>query len=145
VNGVVFFDLDDTLIDHGAAMRVGAARLHGTWRLGVITNGRSSEQRCKLDRIGLAGRFETIIISEECGHAKPDPAIFLSACRQAGVEPAQSWYIGDQYELDALAARRAGLIGVWLNRTGAHPGGEGILTLDSLRGLRGLLHGDVRP
>lgn len=44
--------------------------------LGLLTDGRSVSQRNKLAALGLEGRFTDVIISEEFGRAKPDPANF---------------------------------------------------------------------
>jgi putative hydrolase of the HAD superfamily len=87
-------------------------------RLGVISNGQTHQQRKKLMQTGIADRFECILISEECGCAKPSEDIFLRACAATGASPVNALYVGDQYELDAEAARRAGLLGVWLDRHG---------------------------
>jgi putative hydrolase of the HAD superfamily len=91
------------------------ARL-STHRLGVISNGRSQQQRKKLARTGIGERFECLVFSDEAGWTKPAPEIFLHACRSAGERPDRVTYVGDQYEVDAEAARRAGLNGVWLDR-----------------------------
>src|ERR1051325_5433005 len=48
-------------------------------RLGVISNGPSKEQRSKLARLDIKSSFERILISEECGCAKPHPGIFSKA------------------------------------------------------------------
>jgi putative hydrolase of the HAD superfamily len=85
-------------------------------RLGIVTNGPGREQRRKLLRMGISDLFEGIFISEECGSAKPDPAIFLGACRALAEPPSKVMYVGDRYDLDAVAARTAGLCGVWLDR-----------------------------
>jgi putative hydrolase of the HAD superfamily len=85
-------------------------------RLGVISNGQGVQQRRKLAQTGIVDRFECVVISEECGCAKPDPTIFLRACAEAGESPANSVYVGDRYDLDAQAARTAGLRGIWLDR-----------------------------
>ena len=45
---------------------------------------------------------------------KPDPRIFLEAVRRAGAAASDSLYVGDQYEIDVLGARRAGLKGCCL-------------------------------
>lgn len=86
-------------------------------RLGIISNGNALEQRRKLERAGIAKRFETIHISSECGQPKPAAEIFHRACRDAGVGVRDAVYVGDAYEIDALGARRAGLRGVWLDRS----------------------------
>jgi putative hydrolase of the HAD superfamily len=36
----------------------------------------------------------------------------------AGESPERSVYVGDLYDVDAVAARNAGLVGVWLDRAG---------------------------
>jgi putative hydrolase of the HAD superfamily len=89
-------------------------------RLAIISNGNGEEQRAKLERTGIAERFEFIHISDECGHAKPAAEIFQRACRMAAVSPRDAMYVGDLYEIDAVGARGAGLHGVWLNRGAPH-------------------------
>ena len=85
-------------------------------RLGVISNGQGHQQRKKLAQTGILDRFECLLISEECGCAKPDQTIFVRACTQAGESPANAIYVGDRYDIDAQAARTAGLQGIWLDR-----------------------------
>ncbi|MCD5347836.1 HAD family hydrolase [Agromyces sp. H3Y2-19a] len=92
-------------------------------RLGVITNGELDLQLTKLDRLGLRERFELVIASGDVGVAKPDPAIFeLAVARFGEAGPVgRAAYVGDRLVTDAIGAARAGLVGVWLNRTGARP------------------------
>ena len=90
--------------------------------LGVITNNDSVHQRRKLATVGLAEAFDTVVISGEVGHAKPDVAIFAHACRSLAIEPAQAVHVGDLLDIDAYGARDAGLRGVWLDRRGLHDG-----------------------
>ena len=86
-------------------------------RLGVISNWDASA-RPILERHGLAGSFEQIIISSEVGCEKPDPAIFELAMQSAGVAPGECLYVGDNYYVDALGARRAGMNCLIVNRFG---------------------------
>lgn len=86
------------------------------FRLGIISNGRSEEQRMKLKMLGIEHRFEIIVISEEAGVAKPDSRIFLAACSAFGLAPEAVTFVGDSHENDYSAARAAGLSAVWLNR-----------------------------
>ncbi len=88
------------------------------WRLGVITNGELDYQRVKLERTGLADRFEHVIASGDLGIAKPDPRIFEHACSLFGIEPGNALYVGDRLLTDAVGAASASLAGVWLNRFG---------------------------
>ena len=87
-------------------------------RLGVITNGSGRQQRRKLERLGLFGRFRIVQISQEAGAAKPGPAIFRNAARRMGLAPGQCIHVGDSLEIDARGAEAAGMTGVWLDRKG---------------------------
>jgi putative hydrolase of the HAD superfamily len=103
--------------------------------LGIISNGRGVEQRRKLRNLGIESRFAFVCVSEDIGIAKPAPAIFLHACGAMGVRPIEAVYVGDQYEIDACAAREAGLDAIWLDRravaAATHPV-QVIKTLDEL-------------
>lgn len=112
-------------------------QLAGT-RLGIISNGQAFQQRRKLIHMGLIDRFSTIIISEELGLSKPDPRIFLEACRAAKVSPSDCWHIGDNFNADAQGSLSAGLRGIWLNRCGLNRQ-EGIPTIRSLSELKGVI------
>lgn len=83
-------------------------------RLGIVTNGDSAQQAKKLRSI--VGRFEHVVASGECGWAKPSPEIFKAALARFAVSPEEACYVGDRYDIDAEAARRVGLIGIWLDR-----------------------------
>ncbi|MDF2808213.1 MAG: haloacid dehalogenase, partial [Cellulosimicrobium sp.] len=54
---------------------------------------------------------------------KPDPRVFAEACARLGTDPARTAYVGDELDVDARAARAAGLVGVWLDRPGTRRGG----------------------
>jgi len=92
-------------------------RLSGC-RLGIVTNGQSRQQRLKLQRTGLLNRVDCVLVSEECGAAKPDAAIFHRACDLLDTPPGATLFVGDLYDVDVLGSRRAGLRGIWLNRYG---------------------------
>ena len=49
---------------------------------------------------------------------------FLHACERMGSEPARTAYVGDDLVVDALAAREAGLTGIWLDRRGTWADGD---------------------
>jgi putative hydrolase of the HAD superfamily len=86
--------------------------------LGVISNNSTTATLGKLRATGIADRFAVIMTVDVAGVGKPDPVIFLAACAAVHATPSQCLYVGDKYDTDALAAQRAGLIGVWLNRRG---------------------------
>lgn len=43
----------------------------------------------------------------ECACRKPEPGLLLRACRELGVDPGESWFIGDTW-MDVAAGRAAG-------------------------------------
>lgn len=88
------------------------------FRIGLITNGDIDFQTAKLRGTGLLPRIEHIIASGELGVSKPDAAIFAHAGNVFGSEPGETAYIGDRLATDALGASAAGLLGVWLDRSG---------------------------
>jgi putative hydrolase of the HAD superfamily len=98
-------------------------------RFGIITNGEFEFQLAKLVRLGLEvghpGRIEHLVASGAEGVTKPERRIFEIAVARfaADVPVSAAAYVGDRLRTDAIGAARAGLVGVWLNRTGARPPG----------------------
>lgn len=86
------------------------------YRCGIISNGSSRQQNAKIRNTGIQNFFDIVVLSEDIGVAKPDPGIFLAACRRAGAPPQQCCYVGDRLDHDALASRAAGLQSFWLCR-----------------------------
>jgi putative hydrolase of the HAD superfamily len=90
--------------------------LQNRYQLGVITNGPSDAQRRKLRQAHLDRFFDmdNIIVSGDYGYHKPDPRLFLEACRRLEVRPQDSVYVGDIFGNDILGAHRAGMHPVWI-------------------------------
>lgn len=103
--------------------------------LAAITNAPGKHQRSKLATVGLIDTFDVLVIAEEVGMAKPDPAIFHLACRQLGVRPCQAVHVGDRLDIDAQAAVDAGLAGVWLNRDDSAPTAQPPVEVHMISGL----------
>jgi putative hydrolase of the HAD superfamily len=74
---------------------------------------------CK--KLRIAPYLDVILTSGEAGADKPDPVIFLEAVRRAGADSSQSIYLGDQYEIDIIGARKAGLATVLVDRYNRYP------------------------
>ncbi|MDB5824783.1 MAG: family hydrolase [Herminiimonas sp.] len=81
--------------------------------LGSVSNGPAD-----LEAIGMAHYFSFSIAAHSFGRGKPDPAIFHAACEQLGVAPGEAAYVGDDPALDVEGAQKAGLHGIWLDRSG---------------------------
>jgi FMN phosphatase YigB (HAD superfamily) len=82
----------------------------------LITNGPSDVQRRKLAQYGLTDAFDPIVISQEAGHAKPDPRIFQEAARRAGAEASACVMVGDLLFADVRGGRASGWRTVWVRR-----------------------------
>jgi len=69
-----------------------------------------------LKGLGIPELLDVIITSLEAGATKPGPRIFQVALEKAGVSSEEAIYIGDQYQVDVLGARGAGMTGILLDR-----------------------------
>lgn len=90
----------------------------------VLTNGTIVQQNRKLARTGLAGRVGPVFTVEDVNAAKPNADAFLRSCELWGLEPGEVLSIGDNYDLDVLGARAAGLRAAHLDRLGVGPHDE---------------------
>lgn len=77
------------------------------FRLACVTNKLTRFTEPLLAASGLRAYFDAVVTSDSAGARKPDPAIFLDACRRLGVRPTEACVIGDSAN-DAEGARAAG-------------------------------------
>lgn len=84
----------------------------------LLTNSALSPTRVKLEALDLVERFDVVVTTDTLGFGKPDPRVYVEACRLVGVEPARVVCVGDSLEWDVLGAEAAGLRAVWLDRAG---------------------------
>lgn len=102
--------------DSQAALAAGRRvleRLAPRYRLGVVSNFYGNVERILADA-GLLPFLSVVADSARVGAAKPDPAIFRYALERLQPSPAETLHVGDSYERDVEAARRAGLRTAWL-------------------------------
>lgn len=86
------------------------------YRLVLITNGLSSVQHSRLEKASLKDFFDSIIISEEVGVAKPHEGIFLEALESIDHEDRESVIIvGDSLTSDIRGGVEFGIHTCWLN------------------------------
>ena len=90
--------------------------LRRRYRLGVVTNGIDRVQRSRIAVSGLGPLFETVVTSQSCGYAKPDPRILHVALDAMGVAPRHALYVGDDPDTDGGAAAAAGVRFAWMDR-----------------------------
>ncbi|WP_236239796.1 HAD family hydrolase [Streptomyces sp. CC228A] len=117
--------------------------LAGDYRHGVLSNSSLLNQDRKLRVLGVRDRFEAVVCAADIGISKPEPAAFHAACDALGLAPYEVAYVGDQPDIDARGATEAGLLGIWLDRTGAG-GRPELQRITGLEQLPALLRGDTR-
>jgi len=84
-------------------------------KLGVVSNW-DDRLRPLLITLGLARRFETIVVSCEVGASKPAPVIYKRAAEQLGVPPHAILHVGDSFEMDVQGARTTGFQALQIER-----------------------------
>jgi putative hydrolase of the HAD superfamily len=89
--------------------------------LAVVSNSNGTIEGY-LEEVGLRRHFACVIDSFVVGVEKPDPRIFRLALERAGVEAADTTYIGDLYHIDVRGAESAGLNAILLDPGGAWEG-----------------------
>ena len=83
--------------------------------VGLISNVEQGADET-LDKLGLSSRLDIVMTSREAGANKPDPQIFRAALQKANAMPGEAIYTGDQYRVDVIGARGAGMVGILLDR-----------------------------
>ena len=81
-----------------------------------MSNNLLDEQREKMRHCGLDAYVDALIVSEEAGVSKPDPAIFTIALDRLGAAAGDAVMIGDSWTADIEGALAAGVRAIWFNR-----------------------------
>ena len=97
----------DFLIDGAVDLLESVAK---RYTLILVTNGFSAVQRPRLAASGIVDFFDDIIISEEVGTRKPNPAIFELAISAAGItNKSEALMIGDSLSSDIAGGAAFGI------------------------------------
>lgn len=99
----------DRTIRDGMVELLTVARADGV-KIGIVSNSLSGQvHREYLAEEGLSELFDVEIYSDEVAMRKPNPHIIDLAAEQLGVEVGRSWYVGDNFDRDAICGVRAGV------------------------------------
>ena len=79
--------------------------------IAALTNGNA-----ELSAIGIADLFQFQLGAREFGVPKPEPGIFLEACRRLGFAPEHVLHVGDHPQMDIAGAAHAGMQTCWIDR-----------------------------
>jgi len=113
--------------------------LQKKYTLHLITNGFSEVQFIKLKASGLEKYFIEIITSEEAGVKKPDVRIFKYSLQKSGALANESLMIGDDYEVDVLGAKNAGIDQVLFDPLKVYQKNGSTFYINDLEELKGFL------
>lgn len=79
-------------------------------RVGIVSNALAgSVHRDYMTAHGLDKRVAVQVYSDEVAVRKPNPEMIRLTARALATDPADCWYVGDNYDRDVLCGRRAGV------------------------------------
>ncbi len=137
----------ENLVLHSEAYEGTVELLHALkqkYRISLVTNGLKEVQRPRLDKVRMTSLFDSIVVSDEIGVAKPDPAyfevVFGSIPKPPGRE--EVLIIGDNLHSDIRGGQDFGIRTCWVshgqhNDTGIQPDFE----IESVLEIHALLGG----
>jgi HAD superfamily hydrolase (TIGR01509 family) len=82
--------------------------------LGLVSN-------ISMDRVGLERYLDITVTAKDVGVGKPDPIIFTAALQQTNLIASEAIYLGDQYNIDIVGARKAGMEAILIDRYNLNP------------------------
>ena len=69
-------------------------------RIAVVTDGPSASQHAKCAALGLVERAHRVVVTQDLGTSKPDPAAFLAAVDGWAITPERLVYVADNPHKD---------------------------------------------
>ncbi|MFH1821442.1 MAG: HAD family hydrolase [Methanobacteriota archaeon] len=98
-------------------------RLHGKFKLIVITNGVRELAEVEVEESSFKGYFDRVFsATSDFGLVKKTGEFYLGVLKEIGASPAEVVHVGDNYAFDYLAPREAGIRAFYLDREGKHSG-----------------------
>jgi len=101
--------------------------------------------RADAERFGLAPLLDAMVYSSEAGARKPEPAIFLHALEELGVDAARAMFVGDRLVTDVQGAANVGMTtaqAMWFvaddTETAVEPDFQAFTPMDVLNAVRRL-------
>jgi 2-haloacid dehalogenase len=96
------------------------ARLHGRFRLGVITNCDDDLFAASERRLGVT--FDWVVTAQQANRYKPNPRGFELMFERVGLPPSRILHVAQSLFHDHVPAKRLGLSTVWVDRRGGRAG-----------------------
>lgn len=87
------------------------------YRMGLVTNASDSDDvQVLVDKAGIRGFMDVIVISADIGLRKPHLRIFETALKFWKALPEKAVMVGDLLPADILGANEVGMTSVWITR-----------------------------
>lgn len=104
----------DYIEKNGLPMKPGVRELldwlkENGWTVGLASSTRRSSVLNHLEQAGIRDYFSTVITGDMVEHSKPQPDIYLMACRELGADPEETYAIEDSPN-GIRSAHAAGMI-----------------------------------
>ncbi|MDO8472792.1 MAG: HAD family hydrolase [Dehalococcoidia bacterium] len=87
----------------------------------VLISNLPQDMKPMLKQLGLLGLIDQVVGPGDAGAEKPDPRIFQYALAKAQVDHSEAVHVGDQYHVDVVGARAAGIEPILIDRFDIHP------------------------
>lgn len=118
-----------------------------SYNIGVLSNGFADVQHRKIHAVGLDGKVDAVVLSDDIGVNKPDPRLYRHAMERVGLtDPSRHIMIGDNPSTDIAGAAAAGWRAILYS-----PGAESATLTDqgivspSLAHVRTLFEAGISP
>jgi HAD superfamily hydrolase (TIGR01509 family) len=111
-------------------------------KLALVTNGLGEVQHARVERLGIADCFDTIVVSADVGAAKPGKEIFDIVFKKLGhPDKTTALMVGDSLSSDIRGGSDYGIATCWYNpkRLAAGPAYRINFEIVELRQLRELV------
>lgn len=133
----LYLDLlaDEKELVPGAVEALSAVQMSGM-KVGILSNGFGSVQGRKIERAGLTGYIDKVVLSDDIGIMKPDVRLYQHAMETVGVpDSSQHIMVGDNINTDIKGALEAGWMAFFLQPRHGKPHVDvpnGVVSVDSL-------------
>lgn len=81
----------------------------------LVTDLTADIQYRKIKKLGLEKYCKALVTSEEVGHEKPHPYMFIMAIEKLGLKHDDVCMIGDSFKKDVFGATNLGVAAIWIN------------------------------
>lgn len=93
------------------------AALRRRYKLGLLSNYPDGTAiRASLDKVGLSGYFDSVVVSGDLGYVKPHPILFAKSLEELGLPAHAVLFVGDNWLADVQGAKRVGMQMVQMRR-----------------------------